>query len=95
MFEVRRVLAIPLCPEARQSGRDAFLRDWERMAIVALDTTTCAMAADLAEYIGVRTLDALHLAAGSRVGAPAPRLVTFDTRLATAARQLGWPVVGA
>lgn len=63
--------------------------------MVALDDTTCKLAADLAETTGARTLDALHLAAASRAGAPVVRLVTLDARLAQVARSLGWSVVGA
>ncbi|MGI8681225.1 MAG: type II toxin-antitoxin system VapC family toxin [Mycobacteriales bacterium] len=72
-----------------------FARDWDSLAVVALDETTCKLAADLAETTGARTLDALHLAAASRAGAPVVRLVTFDARLAQVARSLGWSVVGA
>ena len=72
-----------------------FARDWDRLAVVALDDTTCKLAADLAETTGARTLDALHLAAASRAGAPVVRLVTLDARLAQVARSLGWSVVGA
>lgn len=41
------------------------------------------------------SLEALHLAAAARVGAPVVRLVTFDVRLGQVARSLGWTVVGA
>ena len=65
------------------------------MRIVALDDQTCAQAAELAETTRARTVEALHLAAAHRAGAPALRVVTFDTRLAQAARSLNWTVVGA
>lgn len=95
--EVRRNLARLLGddPALLRGARDAFLRDWETMHVVALDATTCARAADLAEATGARSLDALHLAAAARAGAPALRVVAFDHRLASVARALGWPVVGA
>jgi predicted nucleic acid-binding protein len=45
--------------------------------------------------LDVRTLDALHLGAAERVGGAALPFVTFDRRLAAAARRLGWTVLGA
>lgn len=59
------------------------------------DSDTCEAAAAIAEVTGVRTLDALHLAAARRVGAPAVPLLTFDLRGAQAARSLGFTVLGA
>jgi predicted nucleic acid-binding protein len=53
------------------------------------------MAAAIAELTGVRTLDALHLAAAQRVGGAAVPFLTFDVRQAQAARGLGLTVVGA
>jgi predicted nucleic acid-binding protein len=93
--EVRRVLAIRLEGVALADARAAFLRDWERTAVVSLDATTLGQAAALAEATRVRSLDAIHLAALSRAGSRSTRMVTFDIRLAAAARSLGWAVVGA
>lgn len=63
--------------------------------MVALDDAVCRRAAVFAETIGARTLDALHLAAAEVVGGGAMPFVTFDRRLAGAARSLGWTVLGA
>ncbi len=95
--EVRRSLARRLSehPSLAAQARAAFTEDWQRLFVVALDERTCEIAADLAETAGARTLDALHLAAAHRAGAPALRLMTFDVRLAQAARSMGWAVVGA
>lgn len=93
--EVRRVLAIRLHSVALNEARSDFLRDWERMSVVALDATTLGQAADLAERTRLRSLDAIHLAAFMRAGSRSTRLLTFDVRLAAAARSLGWAVVGA
>jgi len=93
--EVRRVLAILLEGAALADARADFLRDWERTAVVALDATTLGQAAALAEATRIRSLDAIHLAALTRAGSRSTRMVTFDIRLAAAARSLGWPVVGA
>lgn len=95
--EVRRTVALRLAGDAAAlaAAREAFQRDWRRTAVVQLDAHTCRLAAELAELTGTRSLDALHLAAAQRVGAPAVRLLTFDVRQATTARSLGWAVVGA
>jgi predicted nucleic acid-binding protein len=91
--EVRRNLA-RLVPQGELAGMVAqFQEDWERMHIVELDETTCAMAADLAEITLARTLDALHLAAARRVGTADTAVLTFDLRLARIARDLGMRVV--
>lgn len=94
-IEVRRVLALRLSPERVAGSRSAFLRDWERIAVVAADATTMGLAASLAEATGVRSLDALHLASAGRVSSRSMRIVTFDVRMAAAARTLGMSVVGA
>lgn len=95
--EVRRTMTVRLSadPRALTAAREAFQRDWRRTAVVQLDAATCRIAAELAELTGTRSLDALHLAAAQRVGAPVVRLLTYDVRQATTARSLGWPVVGA
>lgn len=72
---------------------EAFRRDWAGLHVVELDRVTCERAAEIARSEGIRTLDALHLAAALRVGA-ALRFVTFDLRQARAARALGLAVAG-
>jgi len=54
----------------------------------------CERAGDLAETLGVRTLDAFHLGAAERAGAGALHFLTYDVRQAQAARSLGWTVLG-
>ena len=93
--EVRRILALRLDGSSLTTARADFLRDWERMAVVLLDPSTLGQAAALAETTQLRSLDAIHLAALSRAGSRSTRLVTFDARMAAAARSLGWAVVGA
>ncbi len=95
--EVRRNLARVLGNDvgALDQAREYFDQDWAVINVVALDAQTCSTAADLAETTGARTLDALHLAAAQRAGAPAMRMLTFDARLAQTARSLGWTVAGA
>ena len=96
LVEVRRTVAVRFADDSSGASRarDLFAADWSAMHVVALNDKTCSQAAELAETTGARTLDALHLAAALRAGAPALRVVTFDARLAQAARGMGWSVVG-
>lgn len=73
----------------------SFQRDWQRTFIVALDEVVCRRAAELAIATEARSLDALHLAAAERAGGRSLPILTFDVRLATAARALGFGVLGA
>ncbi len=41
----------------------AFRRDWRGIHVVEIDRVTCEQAAEIARAEGVRSLDALHLAA--------------------------------
>ncbi|MGH8938453.1 MAG: type II toxin-antitoxin system VapC family toxin [Actinomycetes bacterium] len=93
--EVRRVIALRLSGEGADRARSAFLRDWERLAVVAADATTIGRAATIAESTRARSLAAMHLASAARVSSRSLRLVTFDVRLAATARSLGFAVVGA
>jgi predicted nucleic acid-binding protein len=58
--------------------RAAFTKDLNVFSIVELDEVTCERAAAVAEVTGVRSLDAMHLAAAQRVGGSAVTFVTFD-----------------
>ncbi len=95
IVEVRRNLARLLARRELATARSAFGTDLEAISIVELDEVTCDGAAQIAEVTGVRTLDALHLAAAQRIGGPAVPFLTFDVRQAQAARSLGLTVVGA
>ena len=86
------VANVPDRDRSRRLG--LLLDDWEQTQIVELDAETCERAADYAVTLGVRTLDALHLAAAHRVGGGALPFLTFDLRQAQAARSLGWMVLG-
>ncbi|HET7027812.1 MAG TPA: type II toxin-antitoxin system VapC family toxin [Candidatus Limnocylindrales bacterium] len=94
VVEVRRNLARLLASSALSAARAAFADDLAAISIIELDPVTCEHAATIAETIGVRTLDALHLAAAQRIDAPGVSFVTFDIRQAQAARTLGLTVVG-
>jgi predicted nucleic acid-binding protein len=95
IVEVRRNLARLLDDRDAAAARTAFLEDLAVFSIVELDHVTCDAAADIAEITGVRTLDALHLAAARRVGGSAVPFLTYDVRQAQAARGLGFLVLGA
>ena len=94
IVEVRRNLARLLSGSALTEAREAFRTDLESIDIVEVDVDTCELAATIGEQTGVRTLDALHLAAARRISPVLP-FVTFDVRQATAARELGFRVAGA
>ncbi len=95
VVEVRRSLARLLSGRDLAAARAMFSEDLRAFSIIELDATTCEAAATIAEMMGVRTLDALHLAAAQRVAAPGSGFLTFDVRQAQAARALGMTVVGA
>ena len=95
LVEVPRNLARLLGGEDLAQARAAFLTDLDALSIIELDADTCQAAASIAEASGVRTLDALHLAAAQRVAEPGMRFLTFDLRQAQAARALGLEVVPA
>jgi predicted nucleic acid-binding protein len=95
IVEVRRNLARLLAGHDLVAARAAFRNDLRSISIIELDEATCESAASIAETTGVRTLDALHLAAAQRVHAPGVGFLTFDVRQAQAARAIGLTVVTA
>lgn len=95
LVEVRRTLSREYDGIELNNARGQFERDWEHIEVVAVDGNVCERAAELAELTGTRTLDALHLGAAHRAGAPKIAFATFDLRQAQAARSLGWTVLGA
>ena len=95
IVEVRRNLARLLSGRALAAARAAFTDDLASISIIELDEATCESAASIAETTGVRTLDALHLAAAQRVSELGVGFLTFDLRQAQAARAFGLMVVTA
>lgn len=87
----RTEASIALCrvPEEadRQIGLAALNADWVRFLVVATDEACHSRAADIGCATGLRTLDAIHLAAAEILGDVT--LITFDRRLAAAATQRG------
>ncbi len=95
IVEVRRTLARNFSGINLVRCRELFEADADAMALINPTESTWRYAADIAEELGVRSLDALHLATAKRLGIPALRFVTFDIKQAQAARLLGLNVVGA
>ena len=69
--------------------RDQVLRDVE---VIDLDPAIAAVAAAIAPPV-IRTLDAIHIATALALVPELDAFVTYDDRLAEAARALGLPVV--
>jgi len=92
--EVNLALLRVLPADRMREAMDAFEADWRRMLVVAIDDGICRRAVQMGELTGLRTLDAMHLAAADRVGGNALTVITFDLRMAEAARVLGFPVIG-
>ncbi len=92
--EVRRNLARHLSGSNLASMKRVFESDWQQFGVVEVDVTTITIAAELAEMSGVRSLDAIHLAAATRLGRKTARFLTFDVKQAQAARTLSFDVVG-
>lgn len=63
-------------------------RDWERFFVIPLDHDCLEQAVSIGCEHRVRTLDAIHLAAATRLPAPVTML-TFDARQAAAASTMG------
>lgn len=59
-----------------------------RMHEISVSRSLLDNAADIAIQVGVRSLDAIHLATAQRLGADLAQLVTYDDRMALAAAQL-------
>jgi hypothetical protein len=94
LVEVRRNLARLLDGPVLARAREACERDLDAMALVSLDERGWRRAADIAETLGLRSLDAVHLAAAQQLQVADLAFCTFDLRQGQAARQLGLRVLG-
>lgn len=92
--EVWRGIGVRLNPSDAITARAGLRAEWQHMSVVEVDATLAESAGHLADVTRTKTLDALHLAAAQRAGAPALAFVTADVRQAQAARSLGWTVLG-
>jgi predicted nucleic acid-binding protein len=76
----------------RADGDDEIERvesDWRAFDVIEVDAALCERAAELARSTGLRTLDALHLAAALALPGDGLTLATWDARLHRAARERG------
>lgn len=85
--EVLRAL-LPAGDEAVARGRSVL----ERLDLVRLTDRVLNAAAVLRPH-ALRSLDAIHLSTAQQLGHDLTALVTYDDRMATAAKQLGYRVV--
>jgi predicted nucleic acid-binding protein len=84
--EVTRAL-LPLGPEAVRRGQDVLARvDLARVNDRVLSAAGTLLPADL------RSLDAIHLATAQALRSDLARIVTYDERMAAAARAVGFTV---
>lgn len=93
--EVRRNVARLVGPEHLAELRRQIASDLDQFALVVADQVVCESAAYIAEQLGVRSLDAIHLASARRLQVAGLSFITFDLRQAQAARSLGFNVLGA
>jgi uncharacterized protein len=85
---------VEVCRACRSLGSkiDRRVRDvFARVEFVRINDRVIDIAAALAPH-ELRTLDAIHLATASLFGDSLARVVTYDARMATAARAMGWSV---
>jgi len=94
LVEARRNLARLLDGTALADARRQLLADLDHVAMMAVDEPLSRAAAEIGEVLGVRSLDAVHLASAQRLQVPGITFLTFDLRQAQAARSLGFAVVG-
>lgn len=66
--------------------------DWDAFVVVPVDDRGLARAVELGATYGLRTVDAIHLAAADRLPRPAG-YATFDRRQIPAAAALGFHVI--
>lgn len=95
MIEVRRNLARVLTGSELREAKDQFAADLDAIALVAVDEVVCRSAAQIAEQLAVRSLDAVHLACAQRLAIPSLPFITFDLRQAQGARSLGFTALGS
>jgi uncharacterized protein len=68
---------------------ERFEADWQAFEVVEADQALCERAAELAQATGLRSLDAIHLAAALTLPSGGLVVATWDARLHRAARDHG------
>jgi len=92
VVEVRRALSTVASAAERAMARENFSSDIAAIALIEVDRQLCESAAVIAETTGVRSLDAIHLAAARRAGCAT--FITFDVRQGRVAEQMGLHLLG-
>jgi predicted nucleic acid-binding protein len=95
VVEVRRVISRALTGLQLVRARAHAEDDFAYMSLVMPDEHVWRSASEVGEVLGVRSLDAVHLAAAQRLQIQGLTFLTFDLRQAQAARSLGFAVVGS
>ncbi|MEY2642730.1 MAG: hypothetical protein RLZZ368_1377 [Actinomycetota bacterium] len=95
VVELRRVLSKALDGADLRQAIRVSEEDLDRIALINPDERVWRAAADIAAELGVRSLDAVHLACARILDIDNLTVCTFDLRMAQAARHLGFRVVGA
>lgn len=70
----------------------ALREDWDAFVVIPVDERCLARAVEIGAGFGIRTVDAIHLAAADRLPRPA-RYLTFDRQQIPAAAALGLEVI--
>ncbi|MBA3371159.1 MAG: PIN domain-containing protein [Thermoleophilaceae bacterium] len=91
--EVMRALGRSHLPGGSPARR--FHSEWPAFTVVELDQALAEAAARLAVEEGLRSLDAIHLAAAAAVADADSVVATWDARLHTAAHRRGLEVMPA
>ena len=89
MVALHRLAATP--PQAAELW-SALRDDWDAFVVVPVDDRCLARAVEIGSTYGVRTVDAIHLAAADRLPRPA-RYLTFDRHQIPAAVALDLEVI--
>ncbi len=84
--EVARAM-LPLGSEAIERGQDVLVR----IELARVNDRVLAAAGKLLP-VDLRSLDAIHLATAEQLGTDLERIVTYDEKMAQAARALGFTV---
>lgn len=75
-----------------------FEQDWAALLVIAADEALIRRAGELARQHGLRGYDSVHLAAAERIASTVPAeqvlLAAFDKDLLSAARRLGFGLLG-
>jgi uncharacterized protein len=90
--EVYRAIMLSGAEQPERIGHD-FSEDWTLMAIIEVYDSLVRRAASLAPSIGLRSMDAIHLASAETLRAADLTVLTWDRRLWRGCQFLSIPVI--